>query len=763
MSDFAREAALLRPQSTRLACAELRGRALAVDSGHDRPPCAYDRSRPHHQAFEVLAHAKKLLFALLGADAPQPWMGGLVRLPWGRSRADGTNGRSSEPARLGMVIVALAVLYFAAGKLGLGFASVHSSASAVWPPTGIALGAFLIFGYRVWPAIFAGAFFVNLTTAGSLFTSLGIAAGNTLEGVLGAWLVHRFARGAACFERARDIFKFAALAALLATTVSATIGVSSLALGGYAAWRDFGAIWLTWWLGDTAGALIVAPLVVLWATDRRKPLPADRGGEAGMMAFAVVAVGAVVFLLPPVRNYPLAFLCLPPLVWAAFRFGPREVATAVGVLTLISIVATERGLGPFVMPSRNESLLVLQSFMGTLAMMALPIAALVLEHKRAVAEQLRSEALLRSACLQAEAANREKDEFLAMLSHELRNPLQAVRNAASTLRQPRPAHAADHAVDVIERQTSHLARLVNDLLDATRAVTGKIALMREPVALDEFLRRCVELLRDAGRLGQHTIDVQTEPVRVHADPMRLEQVFVNLLTNALKYTPPDGAIRLTLRRDGDDAVVRVEDNGIGIAADLLPRVFDLFTQGERSLDRGEGGLGIGLTLVQRLVQLHGGKVEAHSDGPGQGSAFMVRLPCGAPNAEPVAAAPPQPAALAAGHRRVLIVEDNADARDSLRMLLEMDGHEVHAAADGETGIAMALRLHPDVVLVDIGLPRVDGYAVARALRDSGAGLRLVAVTGYGRQEDRQRSVAAGFDVHLVKPLGVDELEQALRF
>ncbi|WP_325477385.1 MASE1 domain-containing protein [Piscinibacter sp.] len=565
-------------------------------------------------------------------------------LAWQRfTLAPGGERLANDRSRLVATLVGLAALYFLAGKLGLGFATVHSSASAVWPPTGIALGAFLIFGLRVWPAIFAGAFLVNASTAGSLLTSLGIATGNTLEGLLGAWLVHGFAGGAACFERARDIFKFTALAALLATTVSATIGVSTLALGGYAAWADFGAIWLTWWLGDAAGALIVAPLLVLWAPRRSPPIPPERRFEAAWLGLSVVGVATLVFVAPPLRDYPLTFLCLPPLAWAAFRFGPREVATVVGVLTLIATVATERGLGPFVMPVRNESLLLLQSFMATVAMMALPISALVGEHRRAVAESARNETLQRSARADAEAANRAKDEFVAMLSHELRNPLQAIRSAVAILH--RPVLPAPLAVDVIERQAAHIERLVDDLLDATRMATGKVMLVRQPLRLDELLLHCVDLLGSAGRLDRHRIDVRVDPVWLDADPDRLEQVFMNLLTNALKYTPPNGAIRVTLQRDGPQAVVRIDDEGIGIPAELLPRVFDLFTQGEGGPQHSQGGLGIGLALVRGLVQLHGGEVQAHSDGPGRGSVFVVRLPC---------IEPPQPPAESSEQHRALL-------------------------------------------------------------------------------------------------------------
>lgn len=658
-------------------------------------------------------------------------------------RADGALWPPPGHWRLNL---ALALAYYLAGKLGLSYAALHSSASAVWPPTGIALGAMLIAGYGVWPAVFVGAFLVNVTNAGSVFTSLGIATGNTLEALVGAYLVHRFAAGPACFDRTRDIFKFALLAALLATTLSATTGVASLSLGRYADWSRFGPIWLTWWLGDACGALIVTPLLVLWFRKPRIGLEQRRNAEALWLLSVLVAVGLVVFVAPGLRSYPLAYLCLPPLAWAAFRFGQREVATAVGVLTVIATGATDHGWGPFVMPVRNESLLVLQSFMATMALMTLPIAALVAENRRAVA--------------QAEAASRAKDEFLAMLGHELRNPLQAIATSVILLRKARgDADTSERSLAIIDRQTAHLTRLVNDLLDVTRAITGKVRLECRAVDLEHTLKHCVEQLADSGHLGHHTLKLRTTSVWVHGDPVRLEQVFMNLLTNALRYTPPGGTIELSLLREGDGAIVAIQDNGMGIEADLLPCVFDPFVQGDRSLDRRQGGLGVGLTLVRRLVQLHGGQVHAHSNGPGTGSRFTVRLPSVAAPASHVSCADAQ----VAGKRwRVLIVEDNADARESLSSLLALEGHEVLEAADGEAGLELALELRPDAAFIDIGLPVMDGYELARRLRARGASLWLVALTGYGQPTDRQRSLEAGFDDHLVKPLGADDLARALR-
>lgn len=319
---------------------------------------------------------------------------------------------------------------------------------------------------------------------------------------------------------------------------------------------------------------------------------------------------------------------------------------------------------------------------------------------------------------------------------------------------------ATRASAIIRRQTEHLSRLVDDLLDVGRVTTGKVVLSRSPLDLQDAVERCIASFRDAGRLDQHRMDVETEPAWVYADATRLEQVFANLLTNSLKYTPPDGAIRLRVSREGREAVLRVEDTGTGIAPDLLPRVFDLFAQGDSGLDRSPGGLGIGLTLVRRLVEQHGGRVEAHSEGRGRGSTFVVRLPAIEPPRTPSRQAT-SVARHDAMRRRVLVVEDNRDAREMLRWLLELSGHEVYEADNGARGIEMAMRLRADVALVDIGLPGLDGYEVARRLKAQGHPARLIALTGYGQAEDRRRSEAAGFDAHLVKPVDADHLLRVL--
>ncbi len=284
------------------------------------------------------------------------------------------------------VLAGVAAVYFAAGKLGLRMAFDNPSASPVWAPTGLALVAFLVLGYRVWPAIYLSAFLVNVTTAGSAATSLCIAAGNTLEAGVGAWLVDAFAGGRGAFQRARDFFRFALLAAVLSTTISATCGVTSLALGGFVDWARYGSVWLTWWLGDAAADLVVAPFALLWSTNPRMRWRPRRALEAGLLLLSLVLLGAIVFggFFPsPVKDYPLEFVCIPLLIWAAFRFGPREVAAAVVVLSATAIWGTLRGLGPFVRSTRNESLLLLQAFMGVIALTSLALAAVVSERRTA--------------------------------------------------------------------------------------------------------------------------------------------------------------------------------------------------------------------------------------------------------------------------------------------------------------------------------------------------------------------------------------------
>ena len=360
-------------------------------------------------------------------------------------------------------------------------------------------------------------------------------------------------------------------------------------------------------------------------------------------------------------------------------------------------------------------------------------------------------------------ADRRKDEFLAVLAHELRNPLAPIRNAVHYLGlKASPDPALRNARDIIDRQVRHLVRLVDDLLDISRISSGKIGLQKERVSLALIVTNAVESSRPAIESENHqlTVTLPAEPVYLEADLTRLAQVLQNLLNNAAKYTPPGGKIGLHTEFDGHSVSIRVVDTGIGIPREMLPRVFDLFTQVDRSIERSSGGLGIGLTLVQRLVELHGGTVEARSEGPDKGSEFIVRLPASAESSGDSAPANSSDAK-SVRRVRVLIIDDNIDAADTLTEMLRASGHDVATAYDGAAGLVAVDSHRPDVVLLDIGLPKVNGYNVARKIRESDPQRRivLVAVTGWGQDEDRRRSQQAGFDHHLVKPVDPASLDR----
>ncbi|MFL5400726.1 MAG: ATP-binding protein, partial [Myxococcales bacterium] len=364
-----------------------------------------------------------------------------------------------------------------------------------------------------------------------------------------------------------------------------------------------------------------------------------------------------------------------------------------------------------------------------------------------------------------EEMDRRKDDFLAMLGHELRNPLGAINNALHVIdsRAERDEWLARYH-RVIDRQISHLSRIVDDLLDASRVRLGKIVLERRPVDLRSVAERWREAFGTTppAQARHLSFELPDQPVVVLGDPVRLEQILANLLANALKYTPAGGRIHVAVAKEDRAGVMRVRDTGIGIAPDVLPRIFDLFAQADESLARSQGGLGLGLSLVRGLVQMHGGHVDARST-LGEGTEFVVRLPLSDVAAEPVAAEPASPARRSTRSLRVLVIEDNVDARETLQVMLEQWNHKVETSGDGIEGLGRALTHPPDVMLIDIGLPGMDGYEVARRIRQQLTAGRphLIAMTGYGQPESRRRALDVGFDAYMVKPFDPDELQARL--
>ncbi|MFM0309463.1 PAS domain S-box protein [Paraburkholderia sp. RL17-383-BIF-A] len=444
-------------------------------------------------------------------------------------------------------------------------------------------------------------------------------------------------------------------------------------------------------------------------------------------------------------------------------FLPPEDALNIRRETLAALAAegTWRGELPFV--RRDGSRGVCETVVKPLANARGDIYGAV-SINRDITERRRAEHQLTRLNLELSKADRRKDEFLATLAHELRNPLAPMRNVLEILRLKEFADPQlNWSRDVFDRQLQHMTHLVDDLLEVSRITQGKLELRKQRLELARAMQSAMEAARPTVQASSHHLSVTLprEPLYLIADPTRLSQMILNLLNNAAKYTPPGGSISLAAEREGDEAVIVVRDSGIGIPREHLDSVFEMFSQLAPALDRSQGGLGIGLALVRGLAELHGGTVAAFSDGPGTGSEFVIRLPLTKAASLPADSAPPE-APHTAG-LRVLVVDDNADAAESLAMVLELEGHEVRTAGDGIAGLELIDAFAPQAVILDIGLPRLNGYEVARRIRrdHEDAGILLIAVTGWGQQQDKQTAVEAGFDHHFTKPVDPRELQRVL--
>jgi PAS domain S-box-containing protein len=891
-----------------------------------------------------------------------------------------------------------------------------------------------------------GAFLTNATANEPVTSAFGIAAGNTLEALSGAWLLRRINGFDSSLERLKDVLGLILLAAGVSTTAAATIGVISLCLGGVHPWSSFAALWSVWWLGDAMGNLVVAP-VLLTSVSRRPSSSVQGLVETAALGFGLIVVGLVVFNGPTPTDaayYSLVYTVFPFVIWAALRFGQRGTTIVIFIASVFAIWGAIHGLGPFGSGPIQNRLMSLQTFMGVVAVTGLLLAAALVERQhdqrrkevlhaitqilaesptlfdatpriiqsicnslawqvgaiwevdrdaevlrcagvwhigsatferfealtrelkftfgvglpgrvwassqpawipdvvrdsnfpraktadeeglhaafafpirlggeiygvieffspqirqpnedllrlmgtigiqigqfierrfgdeemrrsearkaailesaldavitiddlgniiefnpaaekmfgwtlpealqktlmelivpsspkenyrqgmarflaagegpaldrrleltgvrsdgaefpielavtripfsgppmftgyiRDITDRKRMEDELRGRANELLAADQRKNEFLATLAHELRNPLAPIRNGLQVWRlSEHDPELMEQAREMMERQLAQMVRLVDDLLDLSRVSRGTIELRRECVELSRIIEQAIETSRPAiDQAGHHlTLDVSNSPTYVNADLIRMAQVFSNILNNAAKYNEPGGQIHLSAYREGDDAVVQIKDDGIGIPSDMLPSIFDTFTQVNRKLERSQSGLGIGLSIVKTLVEMHDGTVEATSDGIGKGSEFIVRLPVVLSIVESPGDVlePVRPS----GQRRVLVVDDNRDAAISFAMMLRVMGNESKTAYDGLEAIQVAATYRPDIMFIDIGMPNLNGYETARHIRAQpwGKTMVLAALTGWGQDDDRRKSEEAGFDYHLVKP------------
>ena len=675
------------------------------------------------------------------------------------------NRSRTPPVVLSLLV---AIVYFAGAEFGLSLASIHKNVTPIWPPTGVAIAALLIFGRRVWPGILLGALAANLPTNISYASAVGISIGNTLEALVAWWLLRGSQDRSRSFESIRDVLQFVGCAAVLAPLVSATIGSLSLCFGDPNEWGHFGSLWLTWWMGDGFGALLVSPLLLSWSEWR--PLDRRYLPEIVSLFVSLSIVISIVFAgwFPgEIKTYPLAYLCLPCLLWAALRFDQRVVTCAIVLVAGVAIWGARQGYGPFVQADSNVTLLLLISFLGTCTLMTLIVAAVTAERKKAEAEKWRlgsvvelqrrrvedivrhvpgvvweawgqpdaanqridfvssyveemlgySEAewlstpnfwlslvhpddkeraaaeaaaifasgkggtsrfrwmrkdgqeiwvearsmvvsdengpagmrgvtmditpavntekerarlldLESKARQHAEEASRLKEEFLATVSHELKTPLNAVVGWSRLLRSGQlDADGASHAIEVIERNAAVQRQIIDDLLDVSSIVSGKLRMSTQPVDLLLVIHAAIDAVRPAAQAKDINISTHIAAPEsiVRADMERLQQVLWNLLSNAVKFTPTGGSVDVFLERQGSTAEIRVEDSGPGMPPEFLPRIFERFSQADSSTTRKHGGLGLGLAIVRHLVELHGGTVSATNRETG-GAVLTVSLP-----------------------------------------------------------------------------------------------------------------------------------------
>jgi signal transduction histidine kinase/ActR/RegA family two-component response regulator len=659
----------------------------------------------------------------------------------------------------GLPVIGLLTLgYFVAGKFGLMLASLHASASPVWPPAGIALAALLMLGYRVWPAIFVGAFLVNVTTAGNIATSLAIAGGNTLEALCGAWLVNRFAGGTTVFDRPQGVFKFA-LAAVVSTIIGPAFGVTSLALAGFADWTNYGAIWLTWWLGDTTGDLLIAPLIILWGSASERHWNRREAVEVGVLLLLLFVLSEAVFggwLTISARNYPIAFICGPIVIWTAFRFTQRETSTGIFILSAIAIWGTLHGFGPFAGETENQSLVALQSWTAVLAITAMALSAGMAERRRA------EEALQQQKAI-VEAANRTKDHFLAMLSHELRTPLAPVISALETLEtEPGQTEDSKAALAMIRRNIELETQLIDDLLDFTRIAKDKLQLRFVPVDAHLAISNVVEICRaeaDSRRLRVH-LNLRALTYHVAADAAKFQQIVWNLLKNAIKFTPENGEITISSSNPSPEVLtISVRDTGIGMDSEVMQRIFDPFEQGNRSFERRFGGLGLGLAISKSLAQAHGGTLTAQSDGRDRGSTFLLSMQTTSP-VEGLGSPARASGETSRQGLRILLVDDHQDTCAALEKLLVRRGHLVAATHNVRSAMEAAVRNRFDLLISDIALPDGSGMELMIQLHAISR-IPGIAISGFGNNGDIEKSLQAGFSEHLIKPVKLEKLEAAM--
>lgn len=540
----------------------------------------------------------------------------------------------ANPVKETAIIVGIFIVYFLSGKLGLKLAFENASATAVWPPTGIAIAAFLLRGYHIFPAILAGAFFINITTTGDIITSILIAIGNTSEGLLGAWLVNKYSEGLNTFASSSNILKFVFLAGILSTLVSATIGVTSLALWDFVKWDNYASVWLTWWIGDAVGAFLIAPLIVLWFKNEIVHLQKPSAAESAAVVLALLFVSYFEFSplsVSAVKNYPLSFLLIPPFVWISFRFKKRYVITAAFLVSVVAIWSTLHGYGPFSTSNTNISLVFLQSFISLIIILSLVFAAIV-DERNANEEKLRQayssmevkvfERTQELKKAEEELIHSEKlaslGRFSAGIAHEIRNPLANISSLAQLLKRKNSNDEISQHLDFIIDNSEIANNIIKDLLNFASRDTASL----KETDLTQLLEKVCNGVEARCEKNKIRIIKNIQPglPNIKANEDKLHTAFLNLISNAIDAMPGGGTLRVTAEHEpSGETVVTFEDSGSGIPRENISKVLEPF------FTTKPDGTGLGLALAYQVVNLHSGRIEIKSE-VNEGTSFIIKLP-----------------------------------------------------------------------------------------------------------------------------------------
>jgi signal transduction histidine kinase/ActR/RegA family two-component response regulator len=660
--------------------------------------------------------------------------------------------------------VVLFTAYLAASIIGI---KLFTAPAVILPAAGIAIAGLFIAGLQLFPVVFLGTLiaYVFLSEA-ALPLAILLSTAHTIQATVGAFLLKKF-RVHPAFGRLRDMLLFMGL------MVGTSLIVPTMGISGIQLLYPSAAIpvsWGQWWIGMTFSTLIVTTFIIRWSLKPHRH-------TAVYLIEAMGGVGSVIlitFLIfwsetSNIGSVSLIYILLVPLFWIALRIGPRIMTSAFLLIAILAIGGIHFNSSAERVGNIGELLFNTELSIIMLAVFFFILVSIEEERKDSIQELEGHVQRLKHGLEKTRSSEREKADFIAILAHELRNPLSPVISSlellsARGLTDPN----TPHLIEDIDTHIRTITVLLDDLLDITRISRNRLQLEKKPLELQSALYRALQTSRSFAENRNHRIftEIPSDPIRVEGDFIRLTQIFTNILFNAAKYTEQSGTITLTCVREGNEAVVRIHDTGIGIPPDMMPRIFHPFTRVNQALSRVGSGLGIGLSLTKQLVQMHGGRIYAESEGGGQGSTFTVKLPIllsdspsFSPTADKEKKKDPTPAFSSTSDRaRVLIVDDNKAAVDKLRQLLEHYHYIVHYAYSGEEALAVTAEFKPHVVLLDIGLPDRDGYEVARLIRDTAFPVpRLIALTGYGQEEDKRQAEEAGFDYHLTKPIGIKDL------